>query len=386
MKALGGFKSLRFWWAALVFLLLSSCSTSSPLASRNADLALAGGIGGTGISGIGGTGITAYGIVQGFGSIFVNGREYFLDERTEVLLNGMPARESELHIGDVVAVEARLDVRSGHARTLRVHSDYQLQGLVERVDRENGTLELLGQTIQAGKLLASQDRRYQTLRLEDIRAGDLIAMHGFARGNGAWTATRLTRLDTPATKAAAPFILRGTVRSIDTQKAVLQVGQQEIAVTRPQQLKDFWIGQQVVVRGRYAPGVLQALSVQPEHILIGKAGDKVEMQGYLYQQPGSRQLVSNGIPVGAVDAAQDKTGSFVIMQGTLAPDRSLVIRRIELSNSPLDTPAFPLTPVRRPVLPVQDHSGIQRPEIQRPDIQRPQIQRPEIQRPEIPRP
>lgn len=386
MKAPGGFKSLRFWGAALAFLLLSSCSTGSPLASRNADLTLAGGIGGTGISGIGGTGITAYGIVQGFGSIFVNGREYFLDERTEVLLNGMPARESDLHIGDVVAVEARLDARSGHARTLRVHSDYQLQGLVERVDRENGSLELLGQTIQVDKLLANQDRRYQTLRLEDIRAGDLIAVHGFARGNGAWAATRLIRLDTRASISAAPFILRGTVRALDTQKAVLRIGQREIAVAQPQQLEDFRIGQRVVVRGRYAPGVLQALSVRPEHILIGKAGDQVEMQGYLYLQPGSRQLVSNGIPVGEAGAAQAKAGSFVSMQGTLAPDRGVVIRRIELSISPLDAPRFPLSQERRPALPGQDRPGILRPDIQRPQIQRPEIQRPDIQRPQIQRP
>ena len=59
--------------------------------------------------GIGGTGITGFGVVQKFVSIFVNGREYILDDNTRVTRDGVSVDEKTLHLGDVVSIDGRID-------------------------------------------------------------------------------------------------------------------------------------------------------------------------------------------------------------------------------------------------------------------------------------
>ncbi|MEB8585002.1 hypothetical protein OW714_02850, partial [Acidithiobacillus ferriphilus] len=70
-----------------------------------------GGIGGTGIhpGGIGGTGITALGVIQRFGSIYVNGQEYVLSPQTRYSVDGAAGTAKDLRLGDRVTVQAAAD-------------------------------------------------------------------------------------------------------------------------------------------------------------------------------------------------------------------------------------------------------------------------------------
>ncbi|MEB8488010.1 hypothetical protein OW567_14240, partial [Acidithiobacillus ferriphilus] len=77
-------KVLRRWSLVLALALVALPGTraySDPAGGGIGGLGIhPGGIGGTGIhpGGIGGTGITALGVIQRFGSIYVNGQEYVL--------------------------------------------------------------------------------------------------------------------------------------------------------------------------------------------------------------------------------------------------------------------------------------------------------------------
>src|SRR5450755_518462 len=91
-------------------------------------IALAGGagmvFGGGGATGTGGPAYSAFGMLSDFGSIFVNGIEFFTD-KASITINGVPNRpESDLRIGMVLSVHGSIDGsgRTGNATTVDYHA------------------------------------------------------------------------------------------------------------------------------------------------------------------------------------------------------------------------------------------------------------------------
>ena len=117
---------------------------SAKVGANKAAAALPTGLGGTGMmahatgSGLGGTGIV--GSVTGFGSILVNGYEVFYDESTPVKLNGLPAKASDLHIGQVVKVLAE-KISNHHYKAKLIIIVAALHGPVTKVHPQ---LEVMG--------------------------------------------------------------------------------------------------------------------------------------------------------------------------------------------------------------------------------------------------
>ncbi|MGC8808429.1 MAG: DUF5666 domain-containing protein, partial [Thiomonas sp.] len=129
------------WAVGLVW--MAVCAAAAPGGIGGTGITR-GGIGGTGISpgGIGGTGIVAVGPIQRFGSIFVNGTEYALPAETRYQVDGHAASQQSLHLGDLVAVRAR--VQSGKILAVEVHVDHAIVGRITHIDRAQGLLRVLG--------------------------------------------------------------------------------------------------------------------------------------------------------------------------------------------------------------------------------------------------
>lgn len=405
------FKALRHLSLALTLLATACSSTSIP--SQGTHFAYAGGVGGTGISpggiggtgitpgGIGGTGITGYGMVQGFGSVFVNGKEFFLDPASRITVNGRPGSEKDLHVGDVVSLDAIQDPRAKRYTALHIETGYQLQGLVDAVDPDHGTLRLLGQSIQIGPYTHIQEgRSASSLSLTGVRPGDLVAVSGLARGDGQWVATRLMRIAPAASRLPNPvFILRGPLQV--SPNGTVRIGGQAVTLDG-NLLKILKPGTHVVVSGHDQNGVLVTTQVAPERVLIGKAGNRVEMQGYLSKQPGTRQWTSNSIPLHRLSATSGMSpGTLVRIRGVLQADGSIDVERVEINalglqelkgkahphgNGSYDTYMQEKNRDESRYRNAERRYAEQRPDTQRPEMQRPEVQRPEVQRPDIQRP
>ncbi len=339
--------------------------------------------------GIGGTGITGFGVVQKFGSIFVNGREFFFDKATRVTRDGLAIDRKALQLGDVVNVQGRLDPASGRSIAAQVDAELALQGTVQELDAESGTLTVLGQTVHVTHSTLGPGLD-QTPLLAQLRRGELVAISGLPRAGGSWSATRIA----PAAAGEARFVLRGDVQTIDRELGRLTVAGQELIAPSgvlPAQLK---VGNIVRVAGRYEESGLRAEGITAARLPLGPAGRVVEMSGYVQTPPAGGHLVSNGVVLSFSDAsrviggiaAELKPDVPVAVRGTLQADGSIAVHKIQIDVDPMDV-NLPAPEVQVPHAAIgpdpADRAGIEKPDDENPAIDKPEIEKPEIERPSI---
>ncbi|WP_291524296.1 DUF5666 domain-containing protein [Acidithiobacillus sp.] len=341
-----------------------------------------GGIGGTGIQpgGIGGTGITALGVIQRFGSIYVNGQEYVLSPQTRYSVDGAAGTAKDLHLGDRVTVQAAAD---GRAIAQEVRVEHAVIGRVTEVDAAKRQFTILGETIQAGKMTPITVRNSdQSLPFAALKAGNVVSVSGLDRGNGHWLATAICRLyPADAAPARVPLLLRGQVSALYPSQDTLEVGATRLQVNGAL-LRAIQVGQSVVVRGEYADGEARVESVSPTALAAQDVGNRVSLVGYLDRGmdgwtthgvslvEGPHTLYENG------DAANMQAGSMVAVEGRVQAPGVVNAERVIFSVNPMDFD-FPIIP-RMPVLPpVLHHPEIERPEFGPPEIE-PMVERPEL--------
>jgi hypothetical protein len=125
--------------------------------------------------GIGGTGIV--GSVTGFGSIFVNGIEIEIDERTPITVNGRQVTQHDIAIGETVEVLATDSQAYTHAARLNIR--HEIIGPVSSWDATSGSMSILGQLI---RIENSSD---------DWQRGQYLAVSGYVDAEGVVQARRI---------------------------------------------------------------------------------------------------------------------------------------------------------------------------------------------------
>jgi hypothetical protein len=341
-----------------------------------------GGIGGTGIhpGGIGGTGITALGVIQRFGSIYVNGQEYVLSPQTRYSVDGTAGTAKDLRLGDRVTVQAAAD---GQAVAQVVRVEHAVIGRVTNVDAAKRQFTILGETIQAGKMTPlTVHNSDQSLPFAALKAGDVVSVSGLDRGNGHWLATEICRrYPADAAPARVPLLLRGRVDAIYPGQNTLEVGATKLKVNGTL-LRAIQVGQSVVVRGEYTDGKTRAESISPTALAAQEVGNRVSLLGYLDR--GTDGWTTHGVSLVENhhtlyengDAADMQAGSMVAIEGRVQAPGVVNAERVIFSVNPMDFD-FPIIP-RMPVLPpVLHHPEIERPEFGPPEIE-PLVERPEL--------
>ncbi len=161
------------------------------------------GIGGTGAPaiqlaerGIGGTGII--GVVTGFASICLAGREVALPAGVPIEIEGAPANPRALRAGQVAAIEASSDGGTLTARRIEVR--YEVSGPVEVVTADR--LQVAGQTVLLGP---------DTWLRTPPALGQWVAVSGLRNAAGAVVATRLDLVSTRT------VLIHGIVQRTDGQ-------------------------------------------------------------------------------------------------------------------------------------------------------------------------
>lgn len=321
--------------------------------------------------GIGGTGITGIGHVQRFGSIFVNGREYFLDARTRVTIDDEAQTEDALRLGDLAVVRGHVNAHDrSEADSVAVR--HALVGRVETIDMRNARFALLGQTVQVSAATFGGGRTAEAFDLAALKTGDTVTVSGFARSDGVWTATRVQR-----TEGTPPrFLLRGAVHDLDRTHGRLAIGRQVLSIDPARLPAALASGETARVTGVYRDGKAAVTSVTHERLDLGAAGTRVELSGYVQSRLADGDIIVQGLRLAIgkdtrfVDAGPAALGHDVAItvQGRLLGDGHVAVEhlapltdlnRITVPHSPDGSRPSPAMPERDRTLP--DHPNIERP-------------------------
>lgn len=288
--------------------------------------------------GSGGTGSFALGTITGFGSIVVNGVHY--DESGALITDaaGQAGTISALKLGMVVEVDAsaiQADAATGrrHATAYSIRYGSEIEGPVESIDAAAGEFLVLGQIVQVDAATVFDD----ALRggLAALRAGDIVEISGYARGDGRYRATRIDRED----DTQDGYELHGPIASQDVATRTLRIGGALIDTSAIGTVPALAIGE--FVRVELATGIAPDGRWIATRMTVGALGtaphdlDEGEIEGYVTTFSGPTRFSVNGVPVDASGVATLPAGLGlgvrVEVEGTLVSGQ-LIAREVTLED------------------------------------------------------
>ena len=231
-------KAKRGLYASMVALTILSCGTETALVT----------------SGISGTGIV-FGTITGFGSIFVNGVEYEIDDATFDVDGNKSATQSQLRIGMVVRLEASENSDGITGVATSVFYDDSIEGPITSVpvipvgQPDVKEFSVMGQTISVNASTIFEDVSFTTLALNDV-----VEISGFPDQSGTIFATRVEKKGS-FSGAEVEVELHGVIADLNLVPDQFKIGSLIINISKPPVLDDLSSGLSnglnVEVKGRY---------------------------------------------------------------------------------------------------------------------------------------
>jgi len=224
------------------------------------------GIGGTGITrgddhGIGGTGIV--GVIQRFGSIYVNGERITYASDVPVRIDGVAASPKALRIGQLARVVATRQA-DGTLVTRNIAIASEVSGPIEQV--KGNELTVLGQ-----KIVASG-------RETKLRAGTQVAVYGLRRTDGVIVAS-LVEPRRETTERVTGLVERGPDG--------LRIGGLKLSGVDP-----LLVGQRVQVEGNASQGAMQAARTRIDDFSDLVGASRLSIEAYVQRAGANLQLGS----------------------------------------------------------------------------------------------
>lgn len=274
------------------------------------------GLGGSGVSsedrGLGGSGMRAgiIGVVTGFASLCVNGYEVELDGGSVVTIEGHPATPADIHLGQLVVIEA--EEADGKLRAASVDVRLAAMGPVSAISDDRKTLTLLGQTVRLADTPGA--------RTENLAPGDWVAVSGLRAPDTVIEGTSVVRLPQAGARAMVAGVLRADVT------AGLGIGALRVGAPT------FTAGDAVVVEGRPLDGRLTVEQVRPQLEARFTAGVRdLSVQTFV---PSDRLMGLRISPTEMRPATP--MGSPIQMEGRLALGNTFIPDRITIPALPRD--------------------------------------------------
>lgn len=283
------------------------------------------------------------GVIEGLGSVVVNGIRY--DETgARVTINGAPDRPvSELQLGMVVEVRGEVEaaLRTGKAES--VIATALLAGPVESVNAAEAEIAVLGQRVE----LVPGVALLGTSGAAGLRAGDVVVVYGYwDLLAGHIDATRV-EVRSPAPAESTIIGRVGAVSGGTFRIGNLVVDASGAAVTNL--AGGIATGRYVEVRGAASAGSLRAASVTGRSEFDPQEGALTEIEGFVtdFAGPGSFRVL--GTPVNATNArligagGAIANGAFVEVEGAIVQG-VLVATLVDVRSAPLTiAPPVPTT-------------------------------------------
>jgi hypothetical protein len=260
------------------------------------------GIGGTGITrgndhGIGGTGIV--GVIQRFGSIFVNGERISYAPDVPVRIDGEAVSAKALRIGHVARVVAQRQA-NGTLTTNRIDAVSEVIGPIE--------------SVKAGEMTVLEQKVIWTGR-EHWHPGAHVAVSGLRRTDGVIVASLVEARRDTATQVTG-LLERG--------RDGLQIGGLRLAGADPA-----LVGQRVQADGRVAQGVMQVARARLDDFSDLSGASRLSIEGYV-RRVGSNLQFGSGYVARDVSRFEPTGGEArVVVNAVLDNTRGLQVESVQ---------------------------------------------------------
>jgi len=281
----------------------------------------------------------AVGTITNFGSVFVNGVEFFTTG-SAFTLDGQSADESKLKIGMVVSVRGAVnaDGKTGAATHIEFADDAEGIVLSNTVNQGIRTLNVMGRTviIDSATVFDSSDKA-SVPTIDTIPAGAVVEVSGLSATGGDITATRIELKK--LTRGSEEIETKGIVKNFNTTTQKFSIGTLTVNFSgihlHGSNLTDLAAEPFVEVKsnqGLNSSGELIALSisVKKDHKRInGKKGDSAKLEGVITGiDPDLGQVTVNGqtVSLPANVIATLTTGQKLEVEGDFEDDGTLRVR------------------------------------------------------------
>ncbi|MFQ5470923.1 MAG: DUF5666 domain-containing protein [Gammaproteobacteria bacterium] len=183
----------------------------------------------TNTAGIGGTGITATGTVTGFGSVYVNGVEFFTTDDTSFDVDdNSNAGERDLRLGMVVTVTGTVssDGKTGTAATIVYDDDIQgpVVGISSAANASSRTFTVFGTAVSVQKNVTS----FENISFDTLAEDDIVEISGYVDSNDVLNATHVNMV--AAVNGGNEVEVKGTILSASAYSFVMQVSGTQLTV------------------------------------------------------------------------------------------------------------------------------------------------------------
>ncbi|WP_028346285.1 DUF5666 domain-containing protein [Bradyrhizobium murdochi] len=223
--------------------------------------------------GIGGTGIV--GVIQRFGSIFVNGERIGYAPDVPVRIDGEAASAKALRIGHVARVVAHRQSNST-LTTRRIDAVSEVVGPIESV--KGGEMTVLGQKVAwTGR--------------EDWRVGMQVAVSGLRRTDGVIVASLIEQRRSATVRVAGP---------LERDRAGLRIGGLRLGG-----VDAALVGQRVQVEGSILRGAMQVARARADDLFDLSGATRLSIEAYVRRVGPNLQLGSGYV---ARDASRFEPG------------------------------------------------------------------------------
>ncbi|HEY0909203.1 MAG TPA: DUF5666 domain-containing protein, partial [Bradyrhizobium sp.] len=263
------------------------------------------GIGGTGIrggqdQGMGGTGIV--GIIQRFGSIFVNGERISYPPDVPVRIDGAPTSAKALRIGHLARVVA-LRQANGTLTTNRIEAVSEVIGPIELV--KSGEMTVLGQKVVWGGRESWQ------------RPGTYVAVFGLRRTDGTIVASLVQQRHDNTTRVSG--LLAG-------DREGLRIGNLRLAGVDPA-----LAGRRVQAEGHVAQGVMQVTHAKPDDFSDLPGANRLSIEAYV-RRVGPNLQLGSGYVARDTSRFEPSGDSRVVVNAVLDDQRGLRVESVQSVN------------------------------------------------------
>lgn len=276
--------------------------------------------------GISGTGISA-GSITAFGSIFVNGVEYDVDQAS-FTRNGVPvSSQNEYGIGEYVTVTGTVNPDGVTGTASMVDFSNALLGVVTTASPDGVTLEVLGQPVSTNALTVLSGFSLLT----DLTVGNVVEVSGVRDTGGVLFATNIRLLST-SYQLGETLELKGMIDTVNTAIQTFTMGGLTVDYVGAS-LQGFpsgipEVGQYVEVKSQQAltEGTLMASAIEMKNgTLELSEGTEVELEGLITRFVSARDFSVNGVAVitDANTKFEDGSGNDLALNALVEVDGSV---------------------------------------------------------------
>ena len=168
--------------------------------------------------GITGTGITL-GRITNFGSIFVNGVRFDVDNAT-FLRDGKPSSgQSEFSVGEYIVINGTVDTTGTFGIATKVSFTDILEGAVTQASTDDSTIEILGQIVKTDQLTIF----HNFMALGELATGNVVEVSGVKDAVGVIIATSIKLKQVGFVAGISENELKGTVRNLSTSRQTFDI-------------------------------------------------------------------------------------------------------------------------------------------------------------------